>query len=246
MARACGPARARCVATLALIALMVMVTASNRARDEALGWERHTYDVMLLTRNDRRHHRPLRGGARPLRARRGARRPAPLITTNGAAPAARSASSQRQVRDDPGPARAASTSCARLFERRGARARARPPAPPQRGEGTGGLASLYQAGALADRCRRCAPSSTRSPRAERANLDAPDGGDAGPGRPAPTPIPTGSAGSAMLIGLGAVGLGLARLPRVQRAASQARREADSEAGRALELERGGAASAPAS
>src|SRR3546814_13046080 len=27
-----------------------MVTLSKRARDEALQWERHTYDVMLLTR----------------------------------------------------------------------------------------------------------------------------------------------------------------------------------------------------
>ena len=35
------------VATIALILLVVMVT---RARDEALRWERHTYDVMLLTR----------------------------------------------------------------------------------------------------------------------------------------------------------------------------------------------------
>ncbi|PWG01930.1 ATP-binding protein [Sphingosinicella humi] len=38
------------VATIALILLVVMVTFSNRARDEALQWERHTYDVMLLTR----------------------------------------------------------------------------------------------------------------------------------------------------------------------------------------------------
>jgi hypothetical protein len=38
------------LATLALIALIVMITWSNRARDEALDWERHTYEVMLLTR----------------------------------------------------------------------------------------------------------------------------------------------------------------------------------------------------
>src|SRR3546814_13963669 len=38
------------VATIALILRVVMVTLSNRARDEALQWERHTYDVMLLTR----------------------------------------------------------------------------------------------------------------------------------------------------------------------------------------------------
>jgi signal transduction histidine kinase/ActR/RegA family two-component response regulator len=38
------------VATLLLIALMFMVTASNRAREQALASERHSYDVMLLTR----------------------------------------------------------------------------------------------------------------------------------------------------------------------------------------------------
>ncbi|MDT9598572.1 ATP-binding protein [Sphingosinicella rhizophila] len=38
------------VATLLLIALMTMVTLSNRDRERALAWERHSYDVMLLTR----------------------------------------------------------------------------------------------------------------------------------------------------------------------------------------------------
>jgi signal transduction histidine kinase/ActR/RegA family two-component response regulator len=38
------------IATILLITLVAMVTLSNRARDEALGWERHAYDVMLLTR----------------------------------------------------------------------------------------------------------------------------------------------------------------------------------------------------
>src|SRR5687768_5605744 len=38
------------VATILLILLVVMVTLSNRARDEALKLERHTYDVMLLAR----------------------------------------------------------------------------------------------------------------------------------------------------------------------------------------------------
>ena len=39
------------IATLLLIALVVMVTFSNRARDEAVAWERHTYEVLWLTRN---------------------------------------------------------------------------------------------------------------------------------------------------------------------------------------------------
>ncbi|MGQ0559196.1 MAG: ATP-binding protein [Sphingosinicella sp.] len=37
-------------ATLALISLIVLITSANSARDAALGWERRTYDVMLLTR----------------------------------------------------------------------------------------------------------------------------------------------------------------------------------------------------
>jgi signal transduction histidine kinase/ActR/RegA family two-component response regulator len=39
------------VATLLLVVLMVMVTSSNRARDAAIASERHSYDVMLLTRS---------------------------------------------------------------------------------------------------------------------------------------------------------------------------------------------------
>src|SRR5687768_17764069 len=48
--RALWVSAAALMATLALIALIFMVTLTNRARDEALGWERHTYGVMLLTR----------------------------------------------------------------------------------------------------------------------------------------------------------------------------------------------------
>jgi len=39
------------LATLALIALIVLITQSNRARDEALRWERSTNVLLLLTRN---------------------------------------------------------------------------------------------------------------------------------------------------------------------------------------------------
>jgi len=38
------------LATLVLIGLIFMIAWSNRARDEALGWERRTYDVMMRTR----------------------------------------------------------------------------------------------------------------------------------------------------------------------------------------------------
>jgi signal transduction histidine kinase/CheY-like chemotaxis protein len=38
------------VGTVLLIVLVGLVTMTNRARDDALAWERHTYEVMLLTR----------------------------------------------------------------------------------------------------------------------------------------------------------------------------------------------------
>jgi signal transduction histidine kinase/CheY-like chemotaxis protein len=38
------------LAAILLVALIVMVTLSNRSRKDALDYERHTYDVMLLTR----------------------------------------------------------------------------------------------------------------------------------------------------------------------------------------------------
>lgn len=38
------------LATILLIGVIVMVTLSDRARDEALDWERHAYDVMHMTR----------------------------------------------------------------------------------------------------------------------------------------------------------------------------------------------------
>ena len=48
--RALWVSAAALLATLALIALIFTITWSNQARDEALGWERRTYEVMLLTR----------------------------------------------------------------------------------------------------------------------------------------------------------------------------------------------------
>src|SRR3954471_12474037 len=39
------------LATLALIALILIITWSNRARDAAIGWERRSAEITLLTRN---------------------------------------------------------------------------------------------------------------------------------------------------------------------------------------------------
>src|SRR3954463_3229356 len=38
------------LATVALVALIVLITWSNRARDEAIGWERRSAEITLLTR----------------------------------------------------------------------------------------------------------------------------------------------------------------------------------------------------
>src|SRR3954467_11627366 len=39
------------LATLALIALILIITWSNRARDAAIGWERRSAEITILTRN---------------------------------------------------------------------------------------------------------------------------------------------------------------------------------------------------
>ena len=39
------------LATLVLIALIAMITWSNRARDAAIGWERRSAEITILTRN---------------------------------------------------------------------------------------------------------------------------------------------------------------------------------------------------
>ena len=48
--RAVWVSAAALLATLALIVLIFMITWANRARDEAIGWERRTYEVVVLTR----------------------------------------------------------------------------------------------------------------------------------------------------------------------------------------------------
>src|SRR5687767_4735300 len=48
--RALWVSAAALLAMLALLGLIFMTTWSNQGRDQALGWERHTYGVMLLTR----------------------------------------------------------------------------------------------------------------------------------------------------------------------------------------------------
>ena len=46
-----GAAAGALIATLILLAMVVLVAISNQARDRALEGERHAYDVSLLTRS---------------------------------------------------------------------------------------------------------------------------------------------------------------------------------------------------
>ena len=73
------------LAALVLLGMVVLVAYTNRARDAALAGSAtpmsHPADPQ-----HRRHHRPLRGRARPLRARRGRRTSGTAITTNGGSP----------------------------------------------------------------------------------------------------------------------------------------------------------------
>ena len=169
----------------------------------------------------RRHHRPLRGGARPLRARRERRAPAPLITTNGATPASRSASCSGMVarRSGPGAPRRRAARPLRAARRRARAGRHRRPAP-----------ATAPAASTCSTQRRLVADPARSARQARGDRDR-RARQSRPGAwrrrrassPAPTPIPNGSAGSAILIGLGAVGPRHPRLARLHRGRAGAAR-----------------------
>ena len=218
------------LATLALVALIFMITFSNRARDDALGWERRTYEVMLLSRN-------IDGAI--------ARSEAALgryvldendVTGTQYVNEWRSAAwqvgqLQRQVRDDPAQARR-TIELRALFNRRGAELAPAATAA-QRGEGSGGLNILYAASksstlpALRGKLEEIAG-------AERSNLNRRM--EETQGFVARADAYTEWLGwLAILIGLGAMGLAvLAYRSFVE--GVQARREAEAQALRALDLE----------
>src|SRR6059058_274287 len=80
------------IAAALLAALLLMVSQSNSARDAALASERHSYDVMLLTRTvDGTVARAESALSRYVMD--GSRRPARSIITSGSSPASRSSSS---------------------------------------------------------------------------------------------------------------------------------------------------------
>ena len=180
------------LATLALIALIFMITWSNRARDEALGWERRTNEVMLLTRTiDATIARSEAALGRYVldeerdtgTAYYNEWRNAGWQIGQLAAPAARTIrSSARRVAE-----------LRALFVRRDARARPRGAAPPSAARARRPLLSL-PGGLVADAAR--AARQARGDRRGRARQSrAADGARRRASSPAPTPIPNGSAGS---------------------------------------------------
>ena len=229
--RACGSARARSLATLALIALIILITSSNRARDEALGWERHTYEVMRAHPHDRRRRSP---APRP--------RSAATCSTSSSSTGTdyynewRSAGCQigqlqRLVRGDPAqtrPRRAA----ARAVQpaRRGARAGGRR----RRRRGAG---QRRPRPALSGRPRRRPLPALRAQACRRSPAPSaptsPGGCSATQGFAARADAYTDWLGwLAILIGLGAIGLAHPRLARLPRTAARPARGGQRRAARA--------------
>ncbi len=229
--RALWVSAAALVATVALIALIFLVTWSNRARDEALGWERHTYGVMLLTRSIdasiARSEAAL--GRYVLDEQR--------LTGTAYYNEWRNADWQigqleRLTREDPAQVRRVDE-LRRLFQQRnGELAPAASAA--ERHEGAGGLNFLYRSGSSATH-QRLRAKLEEIARAERTTLAART--EATEGFVERADRFTDWLGwLAILVGVGAVGLAILAY-RSFIEGMRARREADSEAFRAVELER---------
>src|SRR4051812_11115194 len=218
------------LATLALIGLILVITGSNRARDAAIGWERRSAEITILTRNI--DATIARSEAALGRYVLDERRPTGTAYYNEW----RSAGWQigqlaRLTHDDPAQARSVHD-LRLLYLRRGAElAPAATAAAGQRG--SGGISLLYLASSSptlpALRARLEAIAA-----AERANLDA---------RMAETQGLVTRADRytdwlgwlAILIGGGALGLALLAW-RAFTEGVAARREAEAQASRALDLE----------
>jgi signal transduction histidine kinase/CheY-like chemotaxis protein len=217
-------------ATLALIALILMITASNRARDEAIGWERRSSEIVLLTRN-------IDAAIARSEAALG-RYVLDELPTTGTAyyNEWRSAGWQigqleRMTRDDPGQARNAHGLRA-LYERRGAELAPAATAA-QGGRGTGGISLLFQASS-SPTLQALRTKLEEIARTERANLDQRMAETQGLVTRADT-YTDWLGWLAILVGLAALGLALlAWRAFTERVA--ARREAEAQAWRAMDLE----------
>ena len=229
--RALWVSAAALLATLALIGLIFMTTWSNRGRDQALGWERHTYGVMLLTRTIdatiARSEAAL--GRYVLDEER--------LTGTAYYNEWRNAGWQidqlhRLLRDDPAQTRRVAE-LRRLYQQRN-RELSPAASAAERGQGAGGLSFLYQSarsetyGALREKLEEIAVAErstlARRTRETQGFVDRAD-------------LYTDWLGwVAILVGLGAFGLAVLAY-RSFLEGLRARREAESEAWRALALER---------
>ena len=228
--RAAWVSAAALLSTLALIALIVMITMSNRSRDEAIGYERRSYEVVLLTRtidaSVARSEAALGRYVLDEQQQTGTdyynewRRAAWQI-----------AQLARLLRDDSAQTGRVAELRQLLDRRNGELSPAASAA--ERGQGTGGLSLLFQA-ARSSTLPALRAKLEDIARAERANLNA---------RMAETQGFVAKADAytdwlgwlAILIGLGAVGLAFLAW-RAFREGVQARREAETQAWRALDLE----------
>jgi C4-dicarboxylate-specific signal transduction histidine kinase len=219
------------VATLLLIGLVALVTLSNRQRDEALRFERHAYDVMLLTRTlDATIARSEAALGRYVIDEE--RATGTLYYIEWRAAGRQMGELQRLIRRDPEQS-ARLPELQRLYRKRGeelALAATRAAA----GKGSGGVAYFYQAGlsktgpelrgalrAIADTER-----DTLRQRMEQTSMFA--------ARADKLTEWLGWLG--LLLGIGAIILGLAAYRAITERIL-ARRDADSESSRAMALER---------
>ncbi|MDB5722110.1 MAG: response regulator [Alphaproteobacteria bacterium] len=218
------------LATLLLVSLLFMVNGSNAARDAALESERHSYDVMLLSRT-------VDGSVARAEAALGRyvldeqQQTGTVYYNEWLLAGQQIAALERLVRDNPQQyARVAEAK--RLLARRGEEL-AKAAAASGAGKGSGGIPLFFQAGKspILSRLRSKLAEIGASERSDlidrmaatRRSSDRADG-------------LTGWFGwLAALIGLGAIGLGIAAF-RAMDERLQALRDADSEAVRAARLE----------
>ena len=217
-------------ATIALIALIVLITLSNRARDDAIGWERRTYEVMVLTRTiDASVARAEAALGRFVLDEQ--RRTATDYYIEWRSAGYQIDQLRRMLRQDSAQS-GRIAELQRLFERRGQEL-APAAVAAQTGEGTGGLGLLYQA-ASSPTLPALRSMLQEIARAERVNLN--DRMRETQGFVARADAYTEWLGwVAILIALGAAGLAILAW-RAFLESVRARREADSQAWRALGLE----------
>ncbi|MBX3562812.1 MAG: response regulator [Sphingomonas sp.] len=228
--RAVWVSAAALLATLALIALIFMITWANRARDDAIEWERRTYEVVVLTRT-------IDAGIARSEAALGRyvldeqRQTGTDYYNEWRAASYQIGQLRRLLRQDTEQTRRAARLAELFDQRNGELAPAASAA--ERGEGQGGLGLLYQA-AAAPTLPELRELLQEIARAERANLNRRM--EETQGFVARADAYTEWLGwLAILIGLGAVGLAVLAW-RSFLEGKRARREAESEAIRALRLE----------